>query len=53
MAGDIGEVEVEGTDQLDWGSFEESIVLFTDEACVFNCFVGNVVYVLSRQSVWV
>ena len=46
MAGDIGEVQVWGADELNWRSFEKGVMLFADKACVFDCFVGNVMDVL-------
>jgi hypothetical protein len=46
MAGDVGECEVFGADELDGGAFEHCVVLFADKAGVFDGFKDDVVDVL-------
>jgi hypothetical protein len=46
MPWDIGEDEVGRADELDRGAFKHGIVLFADEAGVFDSFLYNVVDVL-------
>ena len=48
VAGDIGECEVHGTDEVDGWTAEHGIVLFTHEARVLDRFVDDVVHVLDR-----
>ena len=41
MAGDIHELEVVFTDELNLGSIEKAVVIFTDEPCIIDGFLGN------------
>jgi hypothetical protein len=49
MAGDVGEGEVLGADELDGWAFEHGIVLFAHESGIFNGFLDDVVYVLNEK----
>jgi hypothetical protein len=46
VAGDVRECEVFGADELDGGAFEHCVMLFADEAGVFDGFEDDVVDVL-------
>lgn len=46
VAGDVGECEVFWADELDGGAFGQCVVLFADEAGVFDGFEDDVVDVL-------
>jgi hypothetical protein len=53
VAGDVGECEVVWADELDGGAAEHGVVLFADEAGVFDGFLDDVVDVLVCVGVWV
>lgn len=42
MAGDVHEVQVGVADELDLGSFEEAVVILTDETSILNGFLGEI-----------
>jgi len=46
MSGDVWECYIGGTDELDRWSAEHSVVFFTDESSVFDCFLKDVMHVL-------
>ena len=46
---DVGKCEVFGADELDGGAFGHCVVLFADEAGVFDGFVDDVVDVLGGR----
>ena len=48
MAGDVHEVEVFGTDKLDFRSVEETVVIFADESSVLDGFLGEILDVCFR-----
>lgn len=49
MARDVRKVKVLGTDELNRRPFEHSIMLFTNESCIFDSFLENVMNVLRKS----
>ena len=49
VAGDVGECEVFGADEVDRRAFGHCVVLFADEAGVFDGFEDDVVDVLGSR----
>jgi hypothetical protein len=49
MTGDIWKIEVLRTYELDWRTFEHSVVLFADKTSVFNSFFEYVMDVLITE----
>ena len=43
MGRNVWERKILGTDQLYWGTFEQTIVLLTYESSVLHCFVYDIV----------
>lgn len=49
VTGDVREDEVGRTDELDGWTFEYGVVVFADEASVFDGFLDDIVDVLLRD----